>query len=214
MTDPVSIRPFAPGDETDIRRICVQTALLGKPISTAFNDPELVADTLIACYYSLEPESCFVAVSEDRVMGYLAGCLNSTTFNRACRRRMTGHLLKGLILHGHLFRVARWRFARFALRYGLTVERLRKPFIADYPAHLHINLDSAARGQGAGSALVAAFLAYAGRSRSPGIHLTTASPEAKRFFRKAGFYIVAEAPFQAYLPNDVQTLSLLVRDLP
>lgn len=54
-----------------------------------------------------------------------------------------------------------------------------------YPAHLHINLTAASRGQGLGGRLIAAF---EGRLSAPGLHLVTdAGARNVSFYRKNGF---------------------------
>lgn len=213
MTAPFSIRLFEPRDETAVRRICADTALLGEPIAPVFDDLELVADVLIACYYRLEPQSFFVAVADNRVLGYLAGCLDTAAFTHACRKRVVRVLFKALFTRGLLFNPACWRFARFALPYGRAINVLRANIIATHPAHLHINLATAARGHGTGMALMNVFLEYAAKHGARGVHLTTPSPAASRFFMKSGFRLVTETPVRGFYPRDLRSISLLVKDL-
>lgn len=212
MTNPVSIRLFQPADQTAIRRICIQTGLLGEPLDPVFSDVELAADILVGCYYALEPVSFFVAEESGRPIGYLSGCLQTVPFMRKCRIRVGLRLLRAFLTRGHLFRPSSWRFAHFSALYGLTSERMRQSVFGTHPSHLHINLDAAARGRGAGTALIETFLAHAALHRSSGVHLTTASPDAKRFFMKAGFRVFAETPFHDY-QNKNRLLSLLVREI-
>jgi GNAT superfamily N-acetyltransferase len=213
MTDPSSIRRFEPRDEAGVRRICADTALLGEPIAPVFDDLELVADVLIACYYRIEPQSFFVAAPNDQVTGYLSGCLDTAAFMSACRKRVVRVLIEALFTRGLLFHPACWRFARFAVAYGRAVTALRASVAADYPAHLHINLAAAARGHGTGMALMNVFLDYAAKNGARGVHLTTPSPAASRFFMKAGFRLVTEQIVHGFHPRDLRPISLLVKDL-
>ncbi|MEZ5818134.1 MAG: GNAT family N-acetyltransferase [Hyphomicrobiaceae bacterium] len=62
-----------------------------------------------------------------------------------------------------------------------------------YPAHLHINLAPAARNQGVGGRLIAAFLADVSVARLPGAHLVTGRDSRNRsFYARNGFAPVAE----------------------
>lgn len=64
---------------------------------------------------------------------------------------------------------------------------------AHYPAHLHINLAPAYRGQGLGGRLIDAFALAARDAGAPGMHIVT-SKDARnvRFYRGQGFHVVAE----------------------
>lgn len=63
-----------------------------------------------------------------------------------------------------------------------------------HPAHLHINLAPAFRGQGVGSRLVAAFAARAAAAGAPGMHVVTAkSARNVRFYRRCGLVELASA---------------------
>lgn len=62
------------------------------------------------------------------------------------------------------------------------------PLCARYPAHLHINLAPAFRGQGAGGLLIEAFAAVARRRGAPGLHVVTgAGARNVGFYGRAGF---------------------------
>lgn len=55
---------------------------------------------------------------------------------------------------------------------------------AAFPAHLHVNVDEARRGQGVGAALVAAFA----RDCKTGVHVVTGAKARNRaFYRRCGF---------------------------
>jgi GNAT superfamily N-acetyltransferase len=59
---------------------------------------------------------------------------------------------------------------------------------ARYPAHLHINLDTAWRNQGIGARLIAAFVEHAARRRVRGVHVVTgAAARNVGFYRREGF---------------------------
>jgi GNAT superfamily N-acetyltransferase len=63
------------------------------------------------------------------------------------------------------------------------------PWIADYPAHLHINLLPAAQGHGWGRTLMDTLLGDLARRKVPGIHLGVGASNtgAIAFYKKMGF---------------------------
>ena len=77
-----------------------------------------------------------------------------------------------------------------------------------YPAHLHINLTSAARGHGLGGRLIAALEENLRSTGVPGLHLVT-DPHARNvsFYRKNGFTHAVERPLTT---SDGHTAPLLL----
>jgi ribosomal protein S18 acetylase RimI-like enzyme len=66
------------------------------------------------------------------------------------------------------------------------------PFMADYPAHLHVNLAPGFRNRGIGRDLIAAFAADAAHAGAKGMHVVTgAGARNVGFYERAGFRIVA-----------------------
>ena len=65
-----------------------------------------------------------------------------------------------------------------------------------YPAHLHVNLISSARGRGIGAQLVEAFAADAAAAGSAGIHVVTGEGMRNiRFYANVGFEIAGSIPW-------------------
>ena len=71
------------------------------------------------------------------------------------------------------------------LHYELNpyLESFKDQIESSFPAHLHINLHSDARGQGTGSALLQAFCSYLSEHNVSGVHIVTGKDA-----RNAGFY--------------------------
>ena len=84
---------------------------------------------------------------------------------------------------------------------GASDDPARNPLFADiayfaeladltlsFPAHLHINLDARARGQGIGANLVRVFCAQLARVGVPGVHVVTSTASRNRsFYARLGF---------------------------
>lgn len=73
----LEIRRYRSNDREGVRSICVQTAFLGNSILPQYSDFESLADMFTGYYTDNEPESAWVVVDGERVVGYLLGCLDS-----------------------------------------------------------------------------------------------------------------------------------------
>jgi GNAT superfamily N-acetyltransferase len=83
------------------------------------------------------------------------------------------------------------RLSRFA---DIASARTFAELSAIYPAHLHINLAEAARNQGTGTRLIAAFTAHATAHGVSGMHVVT-SPASRNvsFYTRCGFHEAGRA---------------------
>src|SRR5438309_144638 len=73
----ILVRPFEKRDRESVRKICCDTAYRGQPIERFLSDREVVAELLTAYYTDYEPDSCWVAEHEGKIIGYLTGCRNN-----------------------------------------------------------------------------------------------------------------------------------------
>jgi len=65
-----------------------------------------------------------------------------------------------------------------------------------FPAHLHINLDAAFRGQGIGAQLIEAFAERARKAGAPGMHVVTGQGMRNvKFYERCGFVEHDTAPW-------------------
>jgi len=68
------VRHFEEKDREVVRTICRQTGQKGNPASVFFEDEEVITMLYADYYMDYEPESCFVAEVNGRVVGYELGC--------------------------------------------------------------------------------------------------------------------------------------------
>lgn len=191
MKNEILIRKFALQDRADIRRISCQTAFLGIPRQKFIGDDEVVADALTLYYTDYEPESCFVAVCDQKVVGYLIGSKNIAGAKKINDKINQDLLVKGF-KRGVFARGTTWLFFLRVVWSALKGEFRAPDFSKEYPAVLHVNIDQDFRGQKIGSRLIEHYLDYLKKENISGVHFGTISARAKDFFLKNGFSVLLE----------------------
>lgn len=172
MSSPVSriaVRPYRPEDRAQVRSICFETGLMGRPVAPIYSDRESFADMFSGYYTDVEPESAFVAVPADdekRVVGYLLGCVDS---RRAWDPAIVG--AKHALLRGLLLRRGTAGFYFRLLADVIRDRGVHRPSVDldRHPAHFHINLLPDARG-GVGLRMHLAFLETLRARGVAGVH--------------------------------------------
>ena len=151
---------------------------------------------------------------DGEVLGYLAGCVDST---RAPSPKAA--LTRVAVRYALLLRPGTagffWRGIRESLGRETPSGELRDP---RWPAHLHIDLLPQGRGQGVGTALVNAWFARLRALGVPGCHLSTFAENtaAIRFFERVGFRRHGDrirTPGMRSPSGEQHHLQYLVRDL-
>lgn len=193
----VMIRPYEPGDRDAVRRIACDTANAGRPVESLFADRELAADLLTSYYTDYEPESAWVAEQAGRVAGYVTGCRDTRWLTRMTAWRILPGAIRRAAMRGTLWNSG---FRRLIGRNaGVWARALfqRRASLAEYPAHLHVNLDPALRGKQVGRRLAERFLAQLATWRVPGVHAGVREDNAGalRFFERLGFVPIRRHPF-------------------
>lgn len=179
------IRAYRPSDRDAVYDVCVRTAAAGGDARGRYSSDDLMPDIFAGPYLELEPELAFVLDDGERAVGYVLGTADTARW--AAEHR------------------ARW-LPQVADRYpavpepGTPEERLVDllhhpernihPELADYPAHLHIDLLPSHQGAGHGRALIRTFLgALRGRGVAK-VHLGMAPDNAgaRAFYERLGFH--------------------------
>jgi ribosomal protein S18 acetylase RimI-like enzyme len=190
----VSLRLCHPSDVPLLYRICHETGLSGQDASSAVPDADLIGQTYVGPYLSLEPEHCFVAVIRGNVVGYIVGAPDAAEFHRKCEERW--------------FPILRHRYplppvddvsptATFIRSLHRGHPPSRQIDLAQYPANLHINLLPQARGHGVGRHLMLHLFAELRKSDIPGVHLyvSRSNHAAMGFYEHIGFECIDDAHF-------------------
>ncbi len=191
----LTVRPYIPADRQVVLKIGGDTAFFGAPIEAYMEDRNAFLDAFYAYYTDLEPEHAWVASANGEVVGFLTGCVNTRVHDRKIFEviipRLAGNLLRD-----------RYHFGKLSMNYfrGLLVGLLRREFthvdLDIYPAHLHINVDAAWRGNRLGQMLMDAYLGQLRALGIPGVYLDTTSMNeiACRLYEKMGFRLLDARP--------------------
>jgi hypothetical protein len=150
----------------------------------------------------------FVAVMDGALVGYLAGCVDSSAFPSESERMAQAIRKYRLFLRP---RTAAF-FARGLVDLAWAALR-RQPtagefYDARWPAHLHINVAREARGTGAADGLMTRWFDRLDAVGSPGCHLQTLveNTRAVRFFERMGFAKHGPTPLVPGIRHDGKRL--------
>ncbi len=199
----VVIRKYAPQDRADVRRISYDTACLGRA-KDIIDDRELLADMLTLYFTDYEPESCFVAVFQNRVVGYLIGTKNSVKMNSISTFKIIPSLIFKAIQRGIVFQKKSARFLFHVIVSFLKGEFRMASFCHKYPAIFHINIDPDFRGYKVGDQLVDHYFRFLKSFDVTGVHVCTMSDRAKDFMTKCGLEVLykTKRSYLRYLINE------------
>ena len=135
------IRTYRAGDRRGIAAIIAATALRGRPLSAFFEDETVLLKLFMDYYLRYEPESCFVAEREGRVVGYIMGCKDTRRYLRLVLLRYGPQLLTRVlarVLTGRYRRIDTYRTLWWALTRGWR--EVPEADLRQFPAHAHLGV--------------------------------------------------------------------------
>lgn len=186
----ITIRPYRRDDRPFVRDIAYGTAFMGESASIFFEGKEIMADFLTQYFTDYEPESCFVAVSNGKVVGYLLGTKDAAALAKVFTSKILFPLFIRALRSGVFFKKNNTVFILRSI-FSLMKGEFKMPdFYQSYPATLHINLEKGFRGLRIGSRLMNDYLDYLMGNKITGVHLATISEKASDFFRQQGFCLL------------------------
>ena len=186
----IIIRKFNNYDRKDVRRISCDTAFSEGSRKNIFDDDEILADFLTLYFTDYEPNSCFVAVKNNQVIGYIIGTTDVKLMQKTFFIRIIPHLMMKVLNKRIIFKRNTRIFLIHLFLSSLKGEFIRPDFSKKYPATLHINIDKAFRGQNIGRKLIEYYLKYLKEKKITGVHFGVTSESAKEFFIKLDFNIL------------------------
>lgn len=192
----VVIRRYDPRDRAALRQLACDTAARGESVERFFYDRDVFADFLTRYYTEWEPQSLWVAETDGRIVGYLTGCLQTRRYQRVMAWLIDPRATLRAIGRGALWHPDTWRLAQAVLQTCRRGGFKTDPVVQGYPAHMHVNVDRAFRGQRIGGQLVERFLRQAVEAGCPGVHAAVRGDNlsACRFFEQRGFTPLCRHP--------------------
>lgn len=179
------IRLYREADRDAMFDICMRTAEAGGDARHLYEDQDLMPNIFAAPYAYLEPELTFVLDNGMRAVGYILGTSDTPRFVKEFRERWLP-----LVAQRHPAPVGEpvTRDEQMAVLLHWP-ERMIVPEMADYPAHLHIDLLPEYQGRGYGRLLAYTFFDALARAGAPRVHLSmlTVNTAARAFYDRIGF---------------------------
>ena len=210
----LSIRPVERMDRNAIYDILYHTGYMGDDLSgrSIFDDKALFGDMFCRDYLRYEPESCFVAVTNGEIIGYIIGTSDTARTRRIfmrhgyVRARLRLELSTG-IKYPYTARTARAMLK--SIRQSARAPH--SELYARYPAHLHINVKSGHQRHGAGSRLLTIFEEHIRSLGVGGIHLETSDRNfmALPFYQRHG-YRELERRRDSFWPDEPDAMTVMM----
>jgi len=183
------IRPYRPGDLPALNQICLRTGDNGADASHLYRDPTLLGQYYAAPYAVLEPDLAFVLIRQDTPSGYVLGARDSAAFYARREREWFPALRERYPQPEASDHSPDADIIRLFYKGSRVDERL-----AEYPAHLHIDLLPEAQGQGWGRKLIDTLLDQMRVLAVPAVHLHVAKRNTRAigFYERVGFHQIGE----------------------
>lgn len=184
VSSAMHIRPMRRDELDALSEICLKTADAGSDGTASFSDPRMPGYLWSVPYGRFEPDFAFLLVDGERPVGYVVGAPDSAAFAR--RLLADWYPLVRRELEG--LEPSRPKDA-------MILERVAEPepvderLVADYPAHLHINILPNAQAAGWGRRLIETELEALAARGVRGVHLGVdpLNENAMGFYRHLGF---------------------------
>jgi ribosomal protein S18 acetylase RimI-like enzyme len=195
----IQIRPFTLADTGSVLQIAADTAFFGDPVEIFMEDRRLFCDAMYRYYTKLAWQYGWVAEENGAILGFVMGSADTRVHRRNYALYIVPELVVALLTGryhiGSRTRQYIYGVVRTHLKYGALQADLSL-----YPAHLHINVISAARGHGLGRRLLQAYLDHLQRLSVPGVHLHTTdhNQAACKLYEKMGFRLLDARPTEAW----------------
>ncbi|WP_157182651.1 GNAT family N-acetyltransferase [Sciscionella marina] len=188
--DGLTIRPYRPTDRDDVANVCLRTGASGRDATGVYSDDTLIPDVTALPYLEFAPDLAFVVDDGEHVLGYVIGVADTAAFTEWSKRVWVPGFAERHPGPGAPTGHAPSITEELLIWVGLHPEATRIPELADYPAHLHINILPCLQGRGFGRQLVDTFRkALAGRG-VPALYLgvDSSNTDALKFYARLGFH--------------------------
>jgi GNAT superfamily N-acetyltransferase len=193
----ISIRRAVLSDIPYLYEICLKTGDEGKDAAPLFFDPYLIGNYYAAPYLLFPEGICFVAEYQYRPQGYIIAVPDTAAFSKWMEEQWLPPVRKRCPrpFPPEIVRTEKEKhILEMIHKKQFPLDAADRPWLADYPAHLHIDLLPILQGKGAGRSLMDALFTELKRQKVPGLHLGVSAPNtgAIAFYRKLGFSVLKE----------------------
>ncbi len=191
----ITIRPYTPTDREALLKIAADTAFFGDPIEIYLEDRRVFLDLFYRYYTDFEAQHSWVATVDQQVVGFLTGGTDSNRQQEFFQQRLLPQFL-ALFLKGHYQTGPK----TWAYLWNMLKGRWKKKAVLvdteKYPAHLHVNVDSAWRGYGIGRKLMRTYFDQLIEENIPGVYLETTNENqiACQLYERLGFQLLGISP--------------------
>jgi len=201
----IVIRPYRTLDRAEVRKLCYLTGNKGESAASFFPDEELFSNLWTLYYTDEEPESTWVAELDGKVMGYLNACFSQQKYHQKLFLKVLPISIWNSILRGSIFKLELWKILLASLWQHFVAAKVEFLPLPKIESHMHINLDSKARGLKIGTKLMQIMISKAQELGIKNISADVRSDNepAKTFFKQHGFKAILEHP-GFYLPGTAQ----------
>ena len=181
------IRLSEPADLPALYDVCVRTADAGGDARPLYPDHDLMPTIFLAPYVALDPSLAFVVDDGSRAVGYVIGTADTASFVRRYRQEWLPTVVGRYPAPTSLDTPTEQMLSLLH-----NPERMIVPALADYPAHLHIDLLPEYQRQGLGRQLMGRFLGALADRGVPAAHLgmVTVNVAARKFYDRLGFHVI------------------------
>ncbi len=171
-------------------RICLLTGDGGQDATARYRDPDLLGHVYAGPYPVADPGLSYVALDDQGVAGYVLGTADTAAF-AAWRERSwwPGLRERNPLVEQGVERDDGTLDHELVRQIHQPPADLDAVLLADYPAHLHIDLLPRAQARGTGRRLIETLTGALREREVPGVHLgvSAANPGAVAFYRRVGF---------------------------
>jgi ribosomal protein S18 acetylase RimI-like enzyme len=169
---------------------CLLAGEAGGDATRLYRDPDLLGHVYVGPYITQGTGTQLVVVDEDGAAGYLLSADDTASFEEWAEAEWWPPLR------------ARYPIRDDGSRDAELIRLIHEPprtpadLVAEYPAHLHIDLQERARGTGLGRALIERLLAAMREREVAGVHLGVDADNANAigFYEHLGFREVDQEP--------------------
>ena len=186
------IRPYRPSDRDAVSEVCLRTAAGGGDATGVYSDDSLMPEVFALPYVAYEPDLAFVVDDghDGRALGYVIGVADTRAFVEWWKREWTPGFRERHPSPGPpTGRNPDFTEAQL-IEAGTAPERMLIAELAEYPAHLHIDLLPELQGRGFGRLLVDTLRDALAAHGVPAVHLgmDAANTGARAFYDRLGFH--------------------------